>query len=81
MKGNIIYTGAAGKISDHRRSNCFLRTLRVARLEVPEICSSISRHEQKTHRSCVEDGLVLAVISRCVLVARFGVGGGRSQRV
>ncbi len=44
------------------------------------ICSSISRHEQKRHRSCVEDGLVLAVIGRCALVAPLGVGGGREVR-
>ncbi len=30
-------------------------------------------------RSCVEDGLVLAVIGRCTLVDRLEVGGGRSQ--
>ncbi len=77
MKGNRIYTGAAGKISDHW---FFLRkTLRVTRLEVPAIYSSISRHEQKTHRSCAEDGLVLAEIGRCALVDRLGVGGGRSE--
>ncbi len=31
-------------------------------LEVPAICSSILRHEQKRHRSCAEDGLALVVI-------------------
>ncbi len=40
---------------------------------------SIALHELKRHRSCVEDGLVIAVIGRCALVARLGVGGGRSQ--
>ncbi len=43
------------------------------------ICSSISQHEQKKHHSCVKDGLVLVVIGRCALLARLGVGGGRSQ--
>ncbi len=49
------------------------------RLDVPEVCSSISQPELRRHRSCVEDGLVLAVIGRCVLVVRLGVGGGRLQ--
>ncbi len=31
------------------------------------------------HRSCVEDGLVLAVMGRCALVVQLGVGGGRIQ--
>ncbi len=31
------------------------------------------------HRYFVEDGLVLAVIGRCALVDRLGVGGGRIQ--
>ncbi len=75
MKGNRIYTGAAGKISTNRRSNWFLKI----DTEVPAICSSISRHEQKRHRSCDEDDLVLAVIGRCALVARLGVGGERNQ--
>ncbi len=46
-----------------------------------EVCSSISPHGQKRHRSFVEDGLVLAVIGRCALVDRLGVGGGRIQPV
>ncbi len=51
----------------------FLRKiLRVTRLDVPEVCSSISQLELKRRRSCVEDGLVLAVIGRCALVARLG---------
>ncbi len=53
----------------------------VTRLEVLAICSSISLYEPKRHRSCVEDGLVLAVVGRCALVARLGVGGRRSQTV
>ncbi len=53
--------------------------LRVLGLEAPAICSSISLHAQKMHRFCIEDVLVLAVIGRCALVARLGVGGGRKQ--
>ncbi len=41
--------------------------------------SRISQCELRRHRSCVEDGLVPAVIGRSALVARLGVGGGRSQ--
>ncbi len=51
------------------------------RLGVPAVCSSISRPDLKRHRSCVEDGLVLAVIGRCALVARFGADGRRDRRV
>ncbi len=51
----------------------------MTRLEVPAIYSSISRREPKRHRSCVEDGLVLAVIGRCALVALLGVGGDEPQ--
>ncbi len=43
------------------------------------ICSSISRQEQKMHHSCVLGGLALAIIWRCALLARTGVGGGRSR--
>ncbi len=68
MNANRNYTGAAGKFSDHWRSNC-----------VPAICSSISRPEPKRRRSSAEGGLVLAVNSRCALVTRLEVGGGRSQ--
>ncbi len=39
----------------------------------------ISQPELRRHRSCVEDGLVLAVIGRGALVDRLGVGGGRIQ--
>ncbi len=53
--------------------------LRMIRLDVPEVCSSISQPELRRHRSCVEDVLVLAVIGRCALVVRLGVGGGRNQ--
>ncbi len=60
------------------RSNCFL-ILRVTRLDVPEVCSRISQPELRRHRSCIEDGLVLAVIGRCALVDRLVVGGGRIQ--
>ncbi len=31
------------------------------------------------NRPCVEDGLVLAVIGRCALEARLGVGGESNQ--
>ncbi len=51
--------------------------LRAKRLKATAICSSISRQEQKMHLSCVEDGLVLAVIGRCAPLARLGVGEGR----
>ncbi len=44
--------------------------LRVTRLDVPEVCSNISQPELRRLHSCVDDGLVLAVIGRCVLVAR-----------
>ncbi len=50
-----------------------------ARLDVLEVCSSISLSGQRRHRSFVEDGLVLAVIGRRALVDRLGVGGGRIQ--
>ncbi len=46
-----------------------------------EVCSGISPPGQKRHRFFVEDGLVLAVIGRCALVDRLGVGGGRVQRL
>ncbi len=49
------------------------------KLGVLEVCSSISPHGQKRHRSFVEDGLVLAVIGTRALVERLGVGGGRIQ--
>ncbi len=52
---------------------------RVARLDVPAVCSSFSQTEPKCYRSCVKEGLILAVIERCALVARLGVGGERSQ--
>ncbi len=44
--------------------------MRVTGQDVPATCSNISRTELRRHRSCVEDGLVLAVFSRCVLIAR-----------
>ncbi len=37
------------------------------------------KRELRRHRSCIEDGLVLAIIGRCALLARLGVGGGKSQ--
>ncbi len=37
---------------------------------MPEGCSSISQPELRRHRSCVEDGLFLAVIGRCAIVDR-----------
>ncbi len=42
---------------------------------VLEVCSSISLSGQRKHRSFVEEGLVLAVIGKCALVVRLGVGG------
>ncbi len=53
--------------------------LRVTRLDVPGVWSSISRPKLRRHRSCVEDGLVLAIIGRCALLARLGVGGRKNQ--
>ncbi len=44
----------------------------VTRIETLAIYSSISRYEKKMLRSCTKDGLVLAVIGRCALVARLG---------
>ncbi len=49
------------------------------KLGVLEVCSSISPHGQKRHRSFVEDGLDLAVIGRRALIDRFGVGGAKIQ--
>ncbi len=42
------------------------------RLDVLEVCSRISLSERIRHRSCVEDGLVLAVVGRCAPVDRLG---------
>ncbi len=42
-------------------------------LDVFAVCSSISLSGQMRHRSCVADGMVLAVIGRCALVARLKV--------
>ncbi len=53
--------------------------LRLPRLGVPTICSSILRPELKRHHACVEDDMVLAVIGKCALVGRLGMGGGRSR--
>ncbi len=39
---------------------------------MPEVCSKISQSELRRHRSCVEDGLVLAVIGKCALLVRIG---------
>ncbi len=47
----------------------------MTRLDVPEVCSKIS------HRSCVEDGLVLAVIDRFALVDRLGWAEEEFRRV
>ncbi len=44
-----------------------------------EVCSRISLSELIRYCSCIEDGLVLAVIGRCALADRLGVGGGRIQ--
>ncbi len=49
------------------------------RLDVPEVCSSISQPKLRTHPSCVEDGLAHQVIGMCALIVRLGVGGGRIQ--
>ncbi len=46
----------------------------------PGICSSIWRHAKNTHRSFIDDGLVLAAFCRCALSAQFEVGGGRNQK-
>ncbi len=37
---------------------------RMKRLDVPAICSTISRPRPKRYHSCVEEGLILAVIGR-----------------
>ncbi len=46
-------------------------------MDVQEVCSRISQPELRRHRSCVKDGLVLAVIGRCALVDRLLVDGRR----
>ncbi len=74
MNGDRSYTGAAGKISVQ-----LFFDIEGDRLDVPEVCSSISQLELRRHRSCIEDGLVLAVIGRCALVVGLGVGRGRIQ--
>ncbi len=51
----------------------------VPRLDVPEVCSRILLSGQRMQSSCVEDGLVHAVIDRCTLVGLLEVGGGRIQ--
>ncbi len=53
----------------------------VPRLVVQGVYSRIffSESGQRMHLSCVEDGLVLAVIGRCALLDRLQVGGGRIQ--
>ncbi len=56
------------------------------RLDVPALCSSISRLELKGHHSLVEGGLFLAVTGMCALIARLGwarkkLGGLRSTSV
>ncbi len=73
MNGDRNHTDAAGKI-------CFLK---IDTEGVKTICagSLFQKFTARTEKapSCVEDGLVLAVIGRCALVAWLGVGGGRSQ--
>ncbi len=82
MNVDRSYTGAAGKISHHWRSSCFLKIdTEVTRLDVPEVCSSISQPELRRHRPCVEDGLVLAVIGRCALVNGSGCVEEEFRRV
>ncbi len=44
-----------------------------------EVCSKISQTELRRHRSCVEDGLVIAAIGRRALVDRLGMGGWKLQ--
>ncbi len=68
------YTGAAGKISDLWRSNGILK---IDTQGDKTRCAGISQPELRRHHSSVEDGLVRAVIGRCALVDRLGVGGGR----
>ncbi len=51
------------------------------KLGVLGVCSSISPHGQKRHRSFVEEGLILAVIGRRALVDRLGVGEEEFRRV
>ncbi len=46
-----------------------------------EVCSRISLSGQRRHCSCVEDGLVLAVIGRCALVDRLGWSEEEFRRV
>ncbi len=69
MKGNRNYTHTSGKISDHWRSNCCLKIDSEGDINRGGgNCYSISQYQQKIRRSCVEHGLVLAVM-----------GGWRSQ--
>ncbi len=51
------------------------------RLDVLEVCSSISPPGQKRHRSFVENSLVLGVSGRCAFLDRLKVGGERIQTV
>ncbi len=80
VKGIRNYKSAAERFRAIDGTTIFLRqTLRVTSLEAPAICPNISRHAQKMHRSCVENGLILAVLCRCALLAQLEVGGGRNQ--
>ncbi len=77
--GTEVTQALQGRFRTIDGKNVFL-ILRVTRLDVPEVCSNISRPKLRRHRSCVEDGLALAVISRCALVDQLGVGEGRIQK-
>ncbi len=76
--GTEVTQALQGRFRTIDGKNVFL-ILRVTRLDLPEVCSTISQSELRRHRSYVEDGLVLAVIGTYALVARLGAGGGRSQ--
>ncbi len=73
MERNRIFAVTAGTISDHWRSNCFLKI----DTESDKTRSVGNLFQYVTTRS--EKAPLLAVIERCTLVARLGVGGGRSQ--
>ncbi len=74
--------GVAGKISDHWRSNCFLKVdTEGDRTRCAGCLFQYFTTRTEGHRSCAEDGLFLAVIGRCALVARLGADGGSSQTV
>ncbi len=53
----------------------------VPKLGKMEFCFKLSLSGQRMHRSCVEGGLVLAVIGRCGLVDRLGWAEEELRRV